>query len=58
MILRQELLDAAVSLWMNIIPKEIMITNMMPVPGIEPGLRTMSLRDEPNLTTARMPSPL
>ncbi len=37
MILRQELLDAAVSLRMNIMPKEIMITNMMPVPGIDLG---------------------
>ncbi len=43
MIFRQELLDAAVSLWMNIIPTGIMITNIMPVPGIQPGLPTMSL---------------
>jgi hypothetical protein len=31
MIFRQELLDAAVSLCANIIPKGIMITNLMPV---------------------------
>ncbi len=36
MMFRQELPDAAVSHWTNIIPKGIMITNMMPVPGIEP----------------------
>jgi hypothetical protein len=43
MILRQELLDAAFSLWTNIIAEGIMITNMMLVSGIEPGLPTMSL---------------
>ncbi len=43
MIFRQELLDAAVSLWTTIIPKGLTIINMMPVPGIEPGLSTMSL---------------
>ena len=43
MISRQELLDAAVSLWTDIIPRGIMITDMMPMHGIEPGLPTMSL---------------
>ncbi len=43
MIFRQELLDAAVSLWTNIIPKGLTIIIMMPVPGIEPELPTMSL---------------
>ncbi len=43
MIFWQELLDAAVSLWRNIIPRGIMITNMMPMPGIELGLPKMSL---------------
>jgi hypothetical protein len=42
-ILARTTIDAAVSLWRNIIPKGIMITNMMPVHGIEPGLPTMSL---------------
>ncbi len=41
MIFRQELLDSAVSLWTNIIPRGIMITNMMPVSGIELVLPTM-----------------
>ena len=41
MISRQELLDAAVSLWTDIIPRGIMITNMMPMRGIEPVLPTM-----------------
>ncbi len=38
MIFRQELLDAAVSLWTNIISRGILIANMRPVPRIEPGL--------------------
>jgi hypothetical protein len=42
MIFWQKLVDAAVSLWTNIIPKGIMITNL-PVLGIEPRLPTMSL---------------
>ncbi len=42
MIFQQELLAAAVSLWTNIIPKRNSDNNMMPVPGIEPGLLTMS----------------
>jgi hypothetical protein len=42
MIFWQKLLNAAVSLWTNIIPKGMMITNM-PVLGNEPGLPTMSL---------------
>jgi hypothetical protein len=41
MIFGQEILDAAVSLWTDIIPRGIMITNMMPVRGIEPVLPTM-----------------
>ncbi len=40
MIFRQELLDAAVSLWTNIIPKRNYELNMMLVPEIEPGLPT------------------
>jgi hypothetical protein len=43
MIFRQEPQDAAVSLWTNIISKEIMITNMMPVPRIQPELPTMTM---------------
>ncbi len=43
MIFQQELLDAAVSLWTNVIPKVIMITNMMPVPGIQPRIPSMAL---------------
>ncbi len=43
MILRKELLDADFCLWTNIIAEGIMITNMMLVSGIEPGLPTMLL---------------
>ncbi len=37
MIFRQELLDAAASLWTNIIPRGIMITSMTSVSWIDPG---------------------